>query len=52
MKRSFTKYPSSYVRAYSDSSNNPSMYIDIPQPQPIEPKTDDEIKKNGFHWSL
>ena len=44
MKRKFTKYPSNYVKAYSNLSNNPSMYIDIPQSEPEIELTDDQIR--------
>lgn len=43
-KKTFTKYPSNYVKAYSNLSSNPSMYIDIPQPEPEVELTDDEIR--------
>ena len=43
-KRTFRKYPSNYVKAYSDLSNNPSMYVDVPQPTPQIELTDEEVK--------
>lgn len=43
MKRTFTKTPSSYISAFT-SANNPSMYIDTPQPDPAIELTDDQIK--------
>lgn len=43
-KKTFTKYPNNYVKAYSDSANQPSTYIDIPQSEPEVELTDDQIK--------
>ena len=48
MKRTFTKQPNSCSIISSDSSNNPSMYVDSDVPKDIPQYTDKEIREFVF----